>query len=346
MSEVELLSAAERELVTAGWNDTAWDVPAVVLPDLFTGQAARTSDAVAVECGGVSWSYAELDARSSRLARYLIGLGAGPEGLVAVAVPRSLEMAVAVLAVAKAGAAYLPIDPAYPADRIGFMLTDAAPGLLISDRVTSARLPAVAGVAVVSVDDPGVAAAVAVQPGGPVTDEDRVAALRLAHPAYVIYTSGSTGRPKGVVVSHRGVASLSGFLISALGIGPGSRVGQVASLSFDAAVMELLMSLPAGAALVLPGPGPLAGEALADTLGELGVSHAVVAPAALAGAEPGRLPGLECLVVGGEACPGELVAAWSAGRRMFNAYGPTEATVCTTMSGQLSGAEAPSIGGP
>jgi nonribosomal peptide synthetase DhbF len=162
----------------------------------------------------------------------------------------------------------------------------------------------------------------------------------------VIYTSGSTGRPKGVVVTHQGLASLSAYMIRALEVTPKSRVAQLLSLSFDMSLLELLSALPAGAALVLTELGLVAGEALADELSALEVSHAVVAPAALAGAVPGRLPGLECLVVGGEACPGELVAAWSSGRRMFNAYGPTETTVCTTMSGQLSGDGAPPIGGP
>ena len=191
------------------------------------------------------------------------------------------------------------------------MLTDAAPGLLITDRATSARLPEVAGVPVLDLDDPRVAAAVADQPGDAVADQDRIAPLLAAHPAYVIYTSGSTGRPKGVVVTHQGLASLSAYLIRTFGIGPESRVAQVASLSFDAAVMELLMSFPAGAALVLPEPGQLSGEVLARALHELRASHALVGPAALAGAAPEQLPGLECLLVGGEACPGEVVAEWS-----------------------------------
>ncbi|WP_177328824.1 non-ribosomal peptide synthetase [Amycolatopsis australiensis] len=317
-----------------------------VLPELFAAQAARTPDAVAVESGGVSWSYAELDARSSRLARHLVELGVGPERLVAVALPRSLRMVAAVLAVAKAGAAYLPIDPGYPADRIGFMLADAAPGLLITDEATSARLPEAPGVAVLDLDDPAVTAAVAGRPAIPVTDADRLAPLLAAHPAYLIYTSGSTGRPKGVVVTHQGLASLSAYLISTFAIGPESRVGQVASLSFDAAVMELMMSLPAGAALVLPEPRQLAGEVLAEALHELRVSHALVGPASLAGAAPEQLPLLECMMVGGEACPGEVCAEWSPGRRMFNAYGPTEATVAVTMSGPLSGSDAPPIGKP
>ncbi|MEV6623800.1 amino acid adenylation domain-containing protein [Amycolatopsis sp. NPDC051106] len=335
-----------RDLVGSGWNDTARDVPVTVLPELFAAQAARTPDAVAVESGGAAWSYAELDARSSRLARHLVGLGVGPERLVAVALPRSLEMVAAVLGVVKAGAAYLPIDPGYPVERIGYMLDDAAPSLLITDRATSARLPEAAGVAVLDVGDAAVTAAVAQQPDGPVTDADRIAPLRAAHPAYLIYTSGSTGRPKGVVVTHQGLASLSAYLISTFAIGPESRVGQVASLSFDAAVMELVMSLPAGAALVLPPPRQLAGEVLAEALHELRVSHALVGPASLAGAAPDQLPLLECMMVGGEACSGEVCAEWSPGRRMFNAYGPTEATVAVTLSGPLSGADAPPIGKP
>ncbi|MEQ0565851.1 amino acid adenylation domain-containing protein [Amycolatopsis sp. NEAU-NG30] len=317
-----------------------------VLPELFSAQVLRTPDAVAVECGGVSWSYAELDARSSRLARYLAGLGIGPESLVAVALPRSLRMVAAVLAVAKAGAAYLPIDPGYPADRIGYMLADAAPRLVITDRATSARLPEAADVAVLDLDDDAVTAAAADQSAEVVTDRDRIRPLRAAHPAYLIYTSGSTGRPKGVVVTHRGLASLSAYLIHACGIGPESRVGQVASLSFDAAVMELVMSLPAGAALVLPEPRQLAGEVLAEALHELRVSHALIGPASLAGASGDQLPLLECMMVGGEACPGEVVAEWSAGRRMLNAYGPTEATVAVTLSGPLSGSDTPPIGKP
>jgi nonribosomal peptide synthetase DhbF len=251
-----------------------------------------------------------------------------------------------VLAVAKAGAAYLPVDPGYPADRIEFMLADAAPDLLISDRATSARLPVVAGVAMIDLDDPQLAAAVARLAGSQLGDADRLAPLRLAHPAYVIYTSGSTGRPKGVLVTHRGLANLSAFLVSIFEIGPESRVGQVASLSFDVAVMELMMSLPVGAALVLPGPGLKAGEALAEELRALRVSHALIGPSALAGAAPEQLPELECLMVGGEACPSELVAPWSAGRRMFNAYGPTETTVIGSISRPLSGGGPPPIGGP
>ena len=343
VSDVDLLTAAERDLVVSKWNDTARDVPVTVLPELFAAQAARTPDAVALESGGVSWSYAELDARSTRLARYLVGLGVGPERVVAVALPRSPELVAAVLAVSKAGAAYLPIDPGYPADRIGYMLTDAAPVVVLTNRQAGVDLPGRDRLVVL--DDPRVAAVVADLPGGTVADQDRLAPLRPAHPAYVIYTSGSTGRPKGVVVSHQGLANLAVFAVDTLAVTPESRVAQLLSLSFDMSVLELLSSLSSGAALILPEPGQLSGEVLADTLRELRVSHAVVAPAALAGAAPESVPGLECLVVGGEALPGEIVAEWSAGRRLFNGYGPTETTVCATIGGPLSGTSAP-IGGP
>ncbi|HVT71247.1 MAG TPA: amino acid adenylation domain-containing protein, partial [Trebonia sp.] len=343
VSGVRLLTAAEHESVVSRWNDTARDVPAALLPELFAAQAARTPDAVALVSGGESWTYAELDARSSRLARYLIGLGAGPERVVAVALPRSPDLVAAVLAVSKTGAAYLPIDPDYPADRIAYMLTDAAPVAVVTSRQAGGHL--VTESRLVVLDDPEVAAAVAGQPGGAVTDRDRLTPLLPAHRAYVIYTSGSTGRPKGVVVSHTGLANLSAFMISTLRITPQSRMAQLLSLSFDMSLLELLSALPSGAALVLPEPGPLAGQKLAETLRELRATHAVVAPAALAGAAAASLPGLECLVVGGEALPGELAAEWSAGRRMFNAYGPTETTVCTTISAPLSGEDAP-IGGP
>jgi len=344
ISAVDQVPSAERLPALVEWNDTARDVPALTLPELFTTQAARTPSAVAVVSHSMSWTYAELDAWSNRLARHLIALGAGPERLVAVALPKSVEMIGAVLAVVKAGAAYLPIDPTYPPDRVDYMLTDAAPVAILTDRHTAATLPGQDRH--ILLDDPHLAGTVAALDSAAVDDTDRLAPLRIAHPAYVIYTSGSTGRPKGVLVSHRGLASLSGYLITTLGIGPQSRVGQVASLSFDAAVMDLLMSLAAGAALALPEPGPLAGEILAKALTDLRVSHALLAPGAMTGASPHQLAGLECLLVGGEASPAELVAEWSRDRRMFNAYGPTEATVVATMSGRLSGGSTPPIGGP
>ncbi len=285
------------------------------------------------------------DERAGRLAGYLTSLGAGPGRLVAVVMEKSAEVFVAWLAAAKSGAAFLPVDPGLPAERIGFMLADARPDLVVTTVPAARCLPPAAGGGPVRVvvDDP-VTAARLVRP-----EPGEVTALRrpgLADAAYVIYTSGSTGRPKGTVVTHRGLAALAGSMAGVFGIGPESRVLALASLSFDAAVMEVLMAWPAGAALVVPGPGVLAGEVLAEALDELRVSHALIVPSVLAGVPAERVRGFECLIVGGEACPAVLVTRWSAGRRMFNAYGPTEITIAATLSGPLSGSGAPPIGRP
>jgi nonribosomal peptide synthetase DhbF len=181
-------------------------IPEVTLPELLEAQAARTPEALAVTFAGTQVSYAELNARANRLARHLVSLGAGPERLVAVAMPRSPEMIVAVLAVLKAGAAYVPLDPAYPADRIAFMLADACPVAVLTTVLAGRDLPG--GTTKVALDDPATAAAVSDLADGDLADDERLAVLMPAHPAYVIYTSGSTGHPKGVVVQHRNVTRL------------------------------------------------------------------------------------------------------------------------------------------
>src|SRR5207237_60308 len=192
--------------------------------------------------------------------------GAGPERIVALALPRSVEIVVAELAVAKAGAAYLPVDPEYPEERIAFMLSDAAPVMVLTVAELASRLPALDGVPLVVLDEPATVAAVGEERDHSPVDEDRLAPMRPAHPAYVIYTSGSTGRPKGVVVSHAGLASFSAAEVEHFGVSAGDRVLQFSSPSFDASVLELCMSLPAGAALVVPPAGPLLGAALAEVL--------------------------------------------------------------------------------
>src|ERR1039457_5922170 len=345
LGQVETLSSAERTQVLVTWNDTAADIPALTMTALFEARAAASPDATALLCGDVELSYAELDRRASRLARHLVAAGAGPEGLVAIALPRGAALVTAVLAALKAGAAYLCVDLRYPAGRIAFMLADTSPALLITDQATVDGLPS-AGVPLLVLDEDDTVRAITARSGTPLTRTDRVAPLRPDNPAYVIYTSGSTGTPKGVVVTHAGLASLSRSFTRAFGIGPGSRVLQFSSASFDGFMFDLMLSLPAGGALVIPEAGPLAGEALASALGRLRISHVFVPPAALGGASGRQVRGLECLIVGGDQCPGELVARWSPGRRMFNAYGPTETTVIVTMSTPLSGNQAPPIGSP
>ncbi|WP_158892216.1 non-ribosomal peptide synthetase [Amycolatopsis anabasis] len=322
VGQVDVLTAGERRSLVE-WNDTARPVPEATVAELFEAQAARTPDAPAVVFEDSGLSYAELDERANRLARALIARGAGPERLVALRLPRSVDLVVAQLAVLKAGAAYLPVDPDYPDERIAFLLDDSAPVLTVSPEILAELLAEAAN-----------------QPSGPVGRRVPVSGA-----AYVIYTSGSTGRPKGVVVSHRGAASLAAAQRDRFAVGPGSRVLQFASPSFDAAFWELCMSLLSGACLVLaPAERLMPGRALAELLTAQGITHATIPPAALAAME--RLPDGMTLVVAGEACSSELVGRWSPGRRMVNAYGPTETTVCATMSEPLSGHVVPPIGGP
>ncbi|MEV4258359.1 amino acid adenylation domain-containing protein, partial [Spirillospora sp. NPDC049652] len=319
VSELEVLSADERNRLVVGWNDTVRDVTAASVPDLFAAQVVKSPDAMAVEYGDIRWTYAELDARSNRVARTLVERGVGREDLVAIRLERSADLVAVILGVVKAGAAYLPIDPSYPSERIAFMLSDATPSLVVDEGFLRSLVQ----------DDTSL---------GIEVSPDQL--------AYVIYTSGSTGKPKGVGVSHRGVASLAAWQADRFGLGAEARVAQMAALGFDAAFWELCMALLSGATLLLAEPDrmPPRGR-FDDLLADLGVTHATVPPSLLATVE--NLPdSLVNLVVAGEACPPGLVERWAPGRRMFNAYGPTESTVCATMSDRLTPGDAISIGGP
>ncbi|MGW2256265.1 amino acid adenylation domain-containing protein, partial [Kitasatospora sp. NPDC001660] len=245
--------------------------------------------------------------------------GVGTESIVALLLPRSVDIVIAQLAVLKAGAAYLPIDPDYPDDRITYMLDDARPALVLRELPDASQE---------SAKRPGVA-------------------VDQANPAYLIYTSGSTGRPKGVVVTHTGITAFATAELERFDVTPHARILQFASPSFDASVLELVMTFAAGATLVVPPPGPLAGDILADVLTTQRVTHSLIPPAALASVPAGNFPHLHCLIVGGDATSAELVDRWAPGRRMINAYGPTESTVAATISTPLiPGTGTPSIGTP
>ena len=238
------LTPAERRRVLEDWNDTARVIPEVTLPELFEAQVARTPDVPAVVFEGARVSYAELNARANRLARYLVSLGAGPERLVAVAMPRSAGMIVAVLAVLKSGGAYVPVDPAYPVDRIAFMLADARPVAVLTTVTAGGDLPA--ATPQVAVDDPAIVTAVSRLAGDDLAAAERPALLEPSSPAYVIYTSGSTGRPKGVVIEHRGVVSLVSWARAEFPAAELARVLASTSLSFDVSVFEIFAPLVCG----------------------------------------------------------------------------------------------------
>ncbi|WP_140158059.1 non-ribosomal peptide synthetase [Micromonospora sp. NBS 11-29] len=341
ISEVPVLTGAEHDRLVRQWNDTRRDVPDGTWPDVFEQRVRATPDATALVYEGVETSYAALNARANRLARVLIRRGVGPEQVVALFLPRGPDLVVAVLAVLKAGGAYLPVDPDYPAERIAYLLGDAHPAVVLSVGPLAHLLPPSPGHLLVD-REPGDGL-----PDTDVTDAERTAALHPLHLAYVIYTSGSTGRPKGVPVSHRNVVANLMPLTVEFGLRPGRRVLQFASISFDAALWELTLALLSGAALVVaPVERLQPGPALADLLSRAGVTFVTLPPAVLPVLPDDALPAGTDLVVAGEATPPDQVERWSRGRRMINAYGPTEATVCATMSAPLSGAVAPPIGRP
>ncbi|MDQ0687732.1 amino acid adenylation domain-containing protein [Streptomyces achromogenes] len=346
----DVLGGGERERLLE-WSAADGTPVPVTLPGLFAGRVRECPDAVAVVCGDEVWSYGELAERANRLARWLIGRGVGPGDVVAVAVPASVEQVVSLLGVVSAGAAYVPVDVEYPGARIGWLLEDARPGLVLTTRTAAGSLPEGLPVEVVAVDDPSVTEACAFLPGEEITDAERVVPLRLSHPAYVIYTSGSTGRPKGVEVTHAGVAGFAAGLVERMGVGVGGRVLRTASLSFDASVLELVLAWGSGAALVVPEAGSgLAGAELEEALAGGGVTHAFLPPSVVATLPEGaweRLDDLVALAVGAEACPPELIARWSCGgRRVVNAYGPTEITVAAAISDPLTAGGGVPIGRP
>ena len=315
-------------------------------PELFEARVRETPGAPAVESADRSWLYEELNARANRIAHWLIGRGIGPERVVAVAMPRSAEQIAVLLGIMKAGAAYLPWDLSYPVERLAFMAADSTPAAVLTTRLASARLPDVPDTDVVVVDAPSTLAAWEEAPQSDPLDAERVAPLSAAHAAYVIYTSGSTGRPKGVTVTHSGLAALraEAVRLGELGVGTDARVLQFASLSFDMSVWDLVSGLTTGATLVVPAQERLVGTDLAELLAAKGVTHATLPPSVLATLPPGTSESLErlrVLVVGGEACTPGLVTEWGPGRRFFNAYGPTEATVWATFSGSLSDGAVP-----
>ncbi|MFF2144925.1 amino acid adenylation domain-containing protein [Kitasatospora sp. NPDC058190] len=347
VSRIDLLPGAELHRVLTEWNDTAREVPVETFPALFERQAAATPDATAVLAGPERLTYAQLNERANRWAHHFIAQGVGPEDRVAVAVPRSADWLAVTLGVLKAGAAHLPVDPGYPAERIAYLVEDARPALVVATEETAARPALAAAARVLTVDSSEVRAAVAAAPATDPSDAQRVRPLRTGHPAYVIYTSGSTGRPKGVLVTHRGIAAMAGAHAENFGVDADSRVLQAVSPSFDVSMADLAMTLLHGAALVLsPGNSAPAGAELAELVDSREVTHLQITAGVLATLPDTTLPTLRTLAVGGEACPPDQVARWSAGRRLLNVYGPSETTVCATMSRPQSGAVHPPIGAP
>ncbi|MEU3711048.1 non-ribosomal peptide synthetase [Streptomyces catenulae] len=312
---LDVLSPEERSRILTAWNDTALDVPAATLPELLEAQTAATPDAVAVQTDTASLTYAQLNARANQLARHLVAHGVGPEALVALQLPRSAELVVAVWAVLKAGGSYLPIDGEYPAERNAFMLRDARPTLVLTEPVDVSHLP-----------------------DGDLTDADRTAPLRPGHPCYVIYTSGSTGVPKAVSMPGGALVNLVVWWAT---WEPPRRIALFSATSFDVSPMELLIATTSGGCVVVPDdairkdPDRLVGWLAAQEVGDLTVIPNLVLNAVCEAARSAgtRLPALRHVGQGGEAltlsAAVKEVFRGDGDRRLDNCYGPTETHMAT-----------------
>ncbi|MGJ4889468.1 non-ribosomal peptide synthase/polyketide synthase [Bradyrhizobium sp. HKCCYLRH3099] len=335
LSSLSMLGAAEQRQLQA-WNATsAQRAPDETILDLLDAAARDHAHRPAIVHAGGEISYTELHRRADHLAGHLAARITSANALIGIALGRGPELIVAILAVLKAGHAYVPLDPAYPAERLRVMAEDARLQLVLTDGSTAA-LPG--DLTQLRIDDP----ALLQQPHELPQQRPRPDDL-----AYVIFTSGSTGRPKGVAIPQRGLVNLVHAQTAAFDIKAGDRVLQFASPSFDASVSEIATALAKGAAIVTGDADTLRpGASLSALVRSCGVTHATLPPTALRVMEPADVAGCRVLVVAGEACPGELVALWSPGRRMLNAYGPTEVSVCATISAPLSGDAPPPMGAP
>ncbi|MGX4767239.1 amino acid adenylation domain-containing protein [Bacillus mojavensis] len=346
IGQMEFLLPAEKARVISEWNETAKPEQLLSLPDMFEEQANRSPERIALICDHIQLSYQELNEQANRLAHLLIENGLGPEQFVALALPRSSEMVAAMLAVLKTGAAYLPLDPEFPADRISYMLKDAKPSCMITTEEIAATLP----------DDITAPQLVLDQP---VTKEivKRYSAdnpnvhVSLVHPAYIIYTSGSTGRPKGVVVTLK---SLSNFLLSmqeTFSLNEQDRLLAVTTVAFDISALELFLPLISGASIVVAQKETIREpQALAKMIEYFDITIMQATPTlwhALVTNEPEKLRELRVLV-GGEALPSGLLQALQAlDCPVTNLYGPTETTIWSAAASLEKGVQGmPPIGKP
>jgi amino acid adenylation domain-containing protein/non-ribosomal peptide synthase protein (TIGR01720 family) len=344
--DLPLLAAAQRQQLLCEWSAPAEgddEDTDLCLHQLFAARAAEAPDSPAVVWDGGRLTYGELAERAGRLADRLVALGIGPECLVALLLPRGPAWIIGLLAVLEAGGAYLPLDEATPAERLETILADARPRAVLTTEDRNALVSA----AVAGMED---APAVLFPPlpedggamgeggqGGEVSADRRPfqsVPLDPDHLAYVIYTSGSTGRPNGVLIRHRSVVDRIRAAQRLCGVGPGSRLLQLASHGFDASVLETWLALASGARLILPPDEARTGPALAEVIRREQVSCLVITPSALAALPDEDLPSLRHVAVGGDRCPAEVAGRWSCGspdRTLLNIYGPTEVTIYATV---------------
>ena len=324
IAALPLLTETEQQQILVDWNATQRPFTGeACIHKRFEDRAAEHPEAAAVVYSGESLSYSDLNRRANKLGRYLQSLGVGLESRVGVCLERSDEVVETILAILKAGGGYLPLDPDYPPERLSYMVRDAQVDVLVTREALLDKVGAYTGKVVVLDRDRSQFETL--------SDDNLESKVIPANLAYVIYTSGSTGRPKGVQLAHRGLVNLVEAQIEAFELERGSRVLQFAALSFDASVSEIFTTLVSGGTLVmvdqneLRDPGRLRERLAADA-----IEVVTLPPAMLRVLSDDGLGGLRTIVSAGERCDWEIVEKWGGGRRMLNAYGPTEATVGPT----------------
>ena len=331
IGHIDILEQKERQQILLDWNDTACEVPHTTLPALFEAQVNRSPEATALVFEESTLTYAQLNTQANRLAHLLIGQGVGPENLVALALPRSAEMVVGLLGILKAGAAYLPLDPDYPAERLAYVLRDAQPACVLTTAQIAQRLPDI--IAQILLDDPNTTSALTQQPETNPSDAERIQPLSPLHPAYVIYTSGSTGTPKGVVVEHTSLANKVSTLGPYFRIALDCRIALLSSVAFDPSIEQITLPLIHGATIVV------ISEAIRESPAQFW-DYVVRKRVNLINCVPSFLTSivheapstvhLDHLLLGGEVFSARLYREISAHLnidRVTNFYGPTEATI-------------------
>ena len=340
LSDLPILTEPERHRLLMDWNKTEMEYAQdACLHELFEKQVRHSPDAIALSLEDEQVTYRELNARSNQLANSLQEHGVGPEVLVGVFLERSVEMVVGLLGILKAGGGYLPLDPEYPADRLAFMLQDARVPLVLTQQRLVERLPDhQADMLCVDTERQRIARL-------PTENLGRQACAR--NVAYVIYTSGSTGRPKGSLAEHRGLCNVAKSQAQVFGLGSHSKVLQLASLSFDGSLAEIVMALTTGATLCLARKESLLpGPALSGLLQERAITMVTFPPSILSALPVDEFPALELICVAGETCSAELVAKWGRGRRFLNFYGHTETTIWATFAECIPDGKLPHVGRP
>lgn len=344
LAEINMLASEDRRKLLEDFNDTQSELPADrTVHSLFEQQASRIPDAAALSLGSIILSYAELNAKADRMAVKLRHAGIGAEAIVGVMMERSTEMVVTLLAIMKAGGAYLPIDIDYPDERIQYIVRDSGAKLVVTRQLDYDKVWAsvnmqsnlliyeeIIGLGADGHNHGGLAAAESLS-GIDQAQGEQQQPHSSGSLAYVIYTSGTTGMPKGTMLEHRGLVNLQVYFQSQYGIGEEDRIAQFASSSFDASVWEIFMALFTGATLhIVPKEAMNDYASFESFMNEERITVITLPPTFAIHLEPKRLPYLRRLITAGSAASRELVSRWVDHVSYVNAYGPTESTICAT----------------